>query len=402
MGNVVIGTSPSTGEVLVKDTNTGAMSWQPGSTEQIQSATQQIQAMPTYDIPTAPQTTGNSWLDFLSPTPSALQGGKPITPDYQTYVAPTSNANQVITNALPTNVKPGGGTGIDLSDAYVVIPGKMAVLPDGTYIDLTSGMKMDTATATRELAFYRQQDAVKLPSKPPTEDAGTGREWHWDGDQWVSMKPDELSPWEKEQIRISEERARASDLQNQQQYGLNQQQQDWLQYYQQQQLALQQQQWGTQQQQTEQQYQLDQQRLAWEQQQATAQQAQERQQYLSNLAAQPKSWLEYAAASGATPMVQPWMLPLMPQQYAGTVAGAALPGWQGVQTSIGQGMPTMAELPSLTTPSTQYQARMGPTAYQQYAGYEQARTGISPTETQFRLWSQAPPSGQFQQLRYAG
>lgn len=50
-------------------------------------------------------------------------------------------------------------------------------------------------------------------------------------------------------------------------------------------------------------------------------------------------------------------------------------------------------LPQLTTPGPQYYARMGPTAQQQYLGYEQARTGSPLEQTQWQLWSQAPPGG---------
>ena len=52
-----------------------------------------------------------------------------------------------------------------------------------------------------------------------------------------------------------------------------------------------------------------------------------------------------------------------------------------------------SQLPQLLNPSAQLQARMGPTAAQQYSGYLQAQTGQSPQETDFRLWSQAPPGG---------
>ena len=83
----------------------------------------------------------------------------------------------------------------------------------------------------------------------------------------------------------------------------------------------------------------------------------------------------------------------MGQQYAGTVAGAPIPGWQG-------DAPTLQDLPELTRPSRQFQARMGPTALAQYQGYQQARTGIRPEETQFRLWAGAPPGGQRQGLQF--
>ena len=116
---------------------------------------------------------------------------------------------------------------------------------------------------------------------------------------------------------------------------------------------------------------------AWRQQQLQA----EKEQRLASLAAQPKSWLEYASLSGQAPVVQPWMQPLMPSDYA---VGSTIPGWSASN---------MGQMPGLTTPSTQYTARMGPTAQQQYMGYQQARTGATPEETQFRLWSMAPPSG---------
>jgi len=123
--------------------------------------------------------------------------------------------------------------------------------------------------------------------------------------------------------------------------------------------------------------------LAWSKEQWGQQQAQEQKNYLANLAAEPHSWLEYAAAAGQAPVIQPWMLPLMPQDY-GATAGATIPGWNPTN---------MTGIPELTNPSTQYQARMGPTAQQQYYGYEQARTGSTPEEAQWRLWSMAPPGG---------
>lgn len=131
---------------------------------------------------------------------------------------------------------------------------------------------------------------------------------------------------------------------------------------------------------------LERQQLAWQQQYQQQGLEAEKQARLANLRANPQSWLEYASLANQQPAIQPWMLPLMPQEYAGTVAGAPIPGWQS-------GAPTMAELPSLTNPSIQYQARMGPTALQQYYGYQQARTGANPQESQWRLWSQAPPGG---------
>lgn len=118
----------------------------------------------------------------------------------------------------------------------------------------------------------------------------------------------------------------------------------------------------------------------------------QKQQQLAQLAAQPRSWLQYAALAGETPAIQPWMKPLMAQQYQ---AGEALPGWQ----PEGRGQP-MGGLPELTRPSRQYQARIGPTAMGQYLGYQQARTGATPEEAQWRMWSAAPPGGGYRGLRW--
>jgi len=123
----------------------------------------------------------------------------------------------------------------------------------------------------------------------------------------------------------------------------------------------------------------------WQQQQLQSQE----QQRLAQMAAQPISWLQYAAQAGEQPALQPWMLPLMPQQYGQLQAGGAIPGWTGTQNA---GQP-MTSLPQLTTPSMQYYNRMGPSAQQQYLGYKQARSGSTPEEAEWRLMSMAPPSG---------
>lgn len=131
----------------------------------------------------------------------------------------------------------------------------------------------------------------------------------------------------------------------------------------------------------------------WLQQFQQQQLEQQQQNYLARLMAQPRSWLEYAAAAGETPAIQKWMLPLMPQQYSQLGAGAAIPGWQGTEGG--------GAMPQLLTPSRQYQARMGPTAMQQYQGYQQTQTGATPEETQWRLWSGAPPGGTYRGLTQA-
>jgi len=130
---------------------------------------------------------------------------------------------------------------------------------------------------------------------------------------------------------------------------------------------------------------ITQQQNLWQQQQAERE-------YGAKLAAEPVSWLQHAAYTGQTPVVQPWQKPLMPEQYGNLEVGQPIPGY--TQTN-------MAGMPSLTNPSRQYQARMGPTALQQYYGYQQGQTGARPEETQFRLWSSAPPSGGYHGLSYA-
>jgi len=126
--------------------------------------------------------------------------------------------------------------------------------------------------------------------------------------------------------------------------------------------------------------------LAWEQELYGMQAEQQQQNYLSNLRANPVSWLEYAAASGKEAAIQPWMIPLM-QGQQGMQAGGAIPGFEGAEG--------MTEMPELLRPSAQYAARMGPTAQQQYYGYQQGQQGATPEETQWRMWSSAPPSGRF-------
>lgn len=136
---------------------------------------------------------------------------------------------------------------------------------------------------------------------------------------------------------------------------------------------------------------LEQQQLAAQKQYYQWQEDQANKEYMAQLAAKPINWLEYAAYTGQQPVVQPWMLPLMSQEY-GFNAGGAIPGWTAEN---------MSNIPSLLNPSAQYLARMGPTAQQQYYGYQQAQQGATPTETQWRLWSMAPPGGQATQLTQA-
>ena len=97
-----------------------------------------------------------------------------------------------------------------------------------------------------------------------------------------------------------------------------------------------------------------------------------------------------------TPVPYPWSAP------GGVPVPQGLetqPPWAGHFLGYNPNLP-LGNMPALTRPSRQYQARMGPTALQQYGAYTQARTGVTPEELQFRLWSMAPPGGGFGGLRY--
>lgn len=90
-----------------------------------------------------------------------------------------------------------------------------------------------------------------------------------------------------------------------------------------------------------------------------------------------------------------------PTAYAPGTAYAT--GAQANTGAIGQpisGWPNAQNMPSLYPPATQYTARMGPTAYGQYQGYQRYTTGASPEETNFRLWSRTPPSGTYSGLTF--
>lgn len=130
--------------------------------------------------------------------------------------------------------------------------------------------------------------------------------------------------------------------------------------------------------------------LDWYRQQAMMEQQEQERQHMAQLAAQPISWLQYAAYTGQQPVVQPWMQPLMPQQY-GMEAGQPIPGWT---PESGQGMP------ELTRPSAQLWSRMGPSQQQQYQGYKQARTGASPADVDWRRRAAAPPGGRGSRLSW--
>ena len=284
---------------------------------------------------------------------------------------------------------------------------------DGREIDPT------TAATWQETVFgegYQEQTAF------PTQPAQSGYRWEWDGRGWIQVPglvpslPGEepMTAWQEAQIQLEQSQA-AADAQ-----------------WRQQQLAL-------------------------EQQQMQMQQAEAQRQYEAELIAQgPSAWLKQAAYAGETPQTQPWMLPLMPEQYAGMQAGQPMPGWPGAQLSGGPAGTTysayannpayIAErdrlaaeaaavpwmrwegqsgdvrfgpnpypysartnetftptqlgttelatgMPSLINPSQQYLARMSPTMQGMYTGYQQAQSGQSPQDVDWRLWNMAPPGG---------
>ena len=147
------------------------------------------------------------------------------------------------------------------------------------------------------------------------------------------------------------------------------------------------------QQQAQQQYQ--QQQLEWQQQQFQQQLGFQEQARLAALAAQPQSWMQYHALEGTQPQVQPWMLPLMSQQYPELQAGMGIPGWATGQ----EGGQPMTGLPELLNPSAQYLSRMGPQNLAQYSGYQQARTGAIPEQTNW-MQQQLAPGGWGGGLQY--
>ncbi len=172
--------------------------------------------------------------------------------------------------------------------------------------------------------------------------------------------------------------------------------------------------------------------LAWSKEQFAQEQAAQREERLATLAAQPKSWIEYANLSKTTPVIQPWMMPLMGDRYEGTVSPQPMqttmgqtqteapmmvdnkynmpltpqvqPGTSNQQLGTIQGTPQVGapipgwtptdntKMPGLLNPSAQYMQRIAPAMQEQYYGYQQARTGARPEDEQWRLWNMAPPS----------
>ena len=245
-------------------------------------------------------------------------------------------------------------------------------------------------------------------------DPVTGREGFWGPDGWF-WEPDEFGVFHKTDFDPAR---REQPLAPTQPTGLTP--------FQQAQQEQQQQQFQTTQQRLfqereatrlfrEQQFGFQEETRRLEQEQFQLQLTGQREERLAQLAAQPVSWLEHAALSGQTPVVQPWMIPLM-RPGQNLQVGQPIPGFQpslpGGAVEQGGFIPgtatpsplgtQFANLPELRRPSAQLFARMGPTAQQQFLGFRQARTGIPPQETLFRQRQTGPPGssgGGFQQQR---
>lgn len=84
-----------------------------------------------------------------------------------------------------------------------------------------------------------------------------------------------------------------------------------------------------------------------------AQLQQEQANYLADLSAHPRSWLEYSAAAGTTPVVQPWMMPLSSQEYpeyGGLQAGQPISGWPTQEELEAYAPPAYSPVDMGTTP----------------------------------------------------
>jgi hypothetical protein len=237
------------------------------------------------------------------------------------------------------------------------------------------------------------QTSSSFSGYPTTPSTSTTQPWVEPMSAWQQSQSDlanQQFAWQKQQALLAQQQAAAQNKPQQQQPNYSLQIAQMEQQMRQQELAAQQA-W-------------QQQQLAWYQQEQAAQLAAEKEQRLATLAAQPKSWLEYAALAGQAPVVQPWMKPLMPSDYQNVGVGEQIPGWNTAQNTAqsGGGLNpdwNMMGMPDLISPSAQYLARMGPTARDQYYGYQQADTGATPEETAWRRWSQAPPGASSYSLR---
>lgn len=224
----------------------------------------------------------------------------------------------------------------------------------------------------------------------PTEDPPKGYEWEFSEGamRWIPVKARGATPTQEKEFGLAESKEKRAEQQQMWE-------RTWMEQERQREASEQARQWEWQQkqfeaeqeyqyQQMEQQRQWQEEQLQWKQQEAEMQQQEMERQERARLSASPISWLQYASYTGDTPAIQPWMMPLMQQQYPSLQTGQAIPGYTPESGS---------EMPTLTNPSAQLWARMGPTAQGQFLGYRQSRTGSRPEESMFRLGAGAPPGG---------
>ena len=164
-GLVVIGTSPTTKEVLVRDTSTGNLSWKPGTDQQIAEATGVINSGESYNKPyqdpsltKAPTTsTGLSGSSTTNKPAYEMIGGQfyynpdntaglsnisnmPVNPNYQAPSLTRTGGHEVTEPDLtPVTGGGSGGSGggslvgsAETIPAYELIDGKFYYNPDNT------------------------------------------------------------------------------------------------------------------------------------------------------------------------------------------------------------------------------------------------------------------------------
>lgn len=351
---------------------------------------------PTAPRPTAPRP---RVTEPMAPGPRPT-GPAPITPPSEAMLPPYGGAPTTGGFRWPWETPTGEG--------FMAPWTAQQQLPGGLFAPLgwqAPGMMAPPVTPPVEPFAPPEQDiwgelGIAPPVQPLTYEEALakarelGPDYYVDYDEatggyTVQRKPftagTEMSEWQRAQLELAQQEAQRAYEQmmwEREQAGVTPPMTEW-----------QEAQAGYQEAQMAQQQQMQQQMIDWYREQQQAGLGLQQQQMLASLRAQPASWLEYAMLAGEAPVIQPWMLPLMPQQYAGLEAGAPLPGWPEEGESL-------AGLPELTRPSAQYLARMSPSAREQYAGYRQARTGMAPSDIGWRQWSQAPPTGGFG-LQYA-
>ena len=334
------------------------------------------------------------------PTPGYFGGGKYNPPTYS-QASPINWGTPAmgITGSSILDDIDGGGAGnpeVGTVLRWETIPGT-----NYTYPIIADGNGGEIPNIDQALPTSQTTDATSLPTKTPPE----GMEYYWDGNQYALRKTDLTeggmpTPGTPEYIRWAQQQEQDlhppySDSNGNRwswvfdpmgagggHYEMLPSGTGSMSDYDKEQLDLQKQNLA-----------LQQQQAMWQMQYQQQQIEQQKQQRLSELRSNPGSWLQYHSEAGTNPSIQPWMIPLMGQQYAGAVAGQDIPNWQG-------NTPSLADLPNLTNPSAQYYARMSPSAQAQYGGYQQARTGETPEDLGWRLWNAAPPSGQNLGLNY--